>query len=79
MRRGLLIAALVVLVITDLMLLPFAGLMVFVGGFTTFLGTHGHHGDGLLRGGIVLIVGSALGATALVWLTVRTVRSLQRA
>jgi hypothetical protein len=79
-QRTLLKVALAALVLADIMFLPFAGILVIVGGIQGLLGVNGHgtgSQGGFLLGAAVLAGAGVLIAAVLVWLTWRTLLALR--
>ncbi len=74
MRRALMTVTLVALILADLSFVPFAVLLVLLGGLQAFIGLNGHPSGGanrseLLLGAVVLAGGGVLIAAVLLWLT----------
>jgi hypothetical protein len=68
-RRGVLIAALIALVILDLAIVPLALLLVFIG---VALSGVGHTGGLLVYGSLWLVVSGGL-----IWLTIRVAKAVR--
>jgi hypothetical protein len=83
MRRALLTVVLVALILADLSFVPFAVLLMLVGGLQALLGLSGHPSAGASRpqfllGAAVFFGAGVLIAAALLWLT-RSVLRMRRA
>lgn len=83
MRRLVLKLALAALVLADVTFIPFAAILVLVGGIDALIGVNGHPSGGgsrgsFLLGAALLAGGGIVTLVVLVWLTRRTIRALRR-